>query len=47
MNWKAITIHILSSISRSIGNPTMKPGQLIDYCFEKKFSPKIIIQEMR
>ena len=36
---QTITIHILSNISRSKGNQTMKLGQLIEY--KQKYSSKI------
>ena len=41
---QAIVIHILSNISRSKGNQTMKFGQLIEY--EKHFFSRKIIHKL-
>ena len=38
--WQAIVIHILSNISRSWGNQTMKFGQLIEYNMRNIFLEK-------
>ena len=38
---QAITIHILSNISRSRGDQTMKPAQLIEYDKSNIFLQKL------